>query len=188
MICFHDDGIVVVMTTKEYLHADETNQPRELAHGMVREPPAPFFSHQQVALKIARLLADHVESGRLGVVGIAPIDVVLDANGALIVQPDVLFVSTERLSIVRDQLWGPPDLVVEILSTGTAAHDKGEKLDWYRRYGVREYWLVEPAIGQVTVIGFGGTTTDVRIARLPDGVVRSTVLERFSPPAALLLP
>ena len=59
------------MTTKEYLHTYETNQPRELAHGMVRERPAPFFSHQQVALTIARQLADHVDAAQLGQVGIA---------------------------------------------------------------------------------------------------------------------
>ena len=187
LICGQDDGIVVGMTTKEYLHTYETNQPRELAHGMVREPPAPFFSHQQVALKIARCLADFVDARQLGVVGIAPIDVVLDADGALVVQPDVLFVSTARRSIIRDQVWGPPDLVVEILSPGTAAHDKGEKLDWYSRYGVREYWLVEPAVGQVTVVIFGATTVEVRIATLPDGVVRSALLEGFSPRAAALL-
>jgi hypothetical protein len=54
------------MTTDGYLHSYETNRPRELVHGMVREPPAPFFSHQQVVLKIARLLADHVEAAGLG--------------------------------------------------------------------------------------------------------------------------
>jgi len=176
------------MTTKEYLYTDETNLPRELAHGMVREPPAPFFSHQQVALKIARLLADHVEAGQLGQVGIAPIDVVLDADSALVVQPDVLFVATERLSIIRNQVWGAPDLVVEVISPGTAAHDTGEKLTWYRQYGVREYWLVEPADVRVTVIGFDGPAATIQIARLPDGIVRSAVVEGFSRLASALLP
>src|ERR1041385_5377078 len=93
------------MTTKEYLDTPETNQPRELVHGMVREPPAPFFSHQHLVVKIVRLLADYVESAKLGVVGVAPLDVILDEERALIVQPDVLFVATERLSIIHDQVW-----------------------------------------------------------------------------------
>jgi Uma2 family endonuclease len=83
------------------------------------------------------------------------------------VQPDVLFVATERLSIIRNQIWGAPDLVVEVISPGTAAHDTGEKLAWYRQYGVREDWLVEPADGRVTVIGFDGPTANIQIARLP---------------------
>jgi Uma2 family endonuclease len=123
LISPRDDGIVVVMTTKEYLHTYETNQPRELAHGMVCEPPAPFFSHQQVALKIARLLADPVEAAR---------------------------------------------------GTGNT--------------GVREYWLVEPADGRVTVINFDGPAPEIQIARRPDDAVRSTVVEGFSRSASALLP
>ena len=69
-------------------------------------------------------------------------------------QPDVLFVSTERLSIVRDQVWGTPDLVVEVLSSGTARRDRHEKLDWYRQYGVRECWLVDPSNERVVVVDF----------------------------------
>ena len=58
-----DDAIVVVatiMTTNEYLYdTEETNRIRELAAGVLREPPAPFFSHQSLVLKVARLLGDH---------------------------------------------------------------------------------------------------------------------------------
>jgi Uma2 family endonuclease len=189
-----DDEIVVVvvegsshMTTKEYLSSYETNRPRELAYGIVREPPAPFFSHQQVVLKIARLLADHVERHGLGEVGVAPVDVILDAAQSLIVQPDVLFVSTERRSIIRDQVWGAPDLVVEVLSPGTAAHDRTEKLGWYRQYGVRECWIVDPAASRITVFDFTGASPTVRACDLP-GAVRSVVLTDFTTPAASLLP
>jgi Uma2 family endonuclease len=89
------------------------------------------------------------------------------------VQPDVLFVSTERLSIVRDQVWGAPDLVVEILSIGTERRDRGEKLGWYQRYGVRECWLVELATEQVVVVDFVA-----RVERPSTGVesIRSSVL------------
>src|SRR5437868_2421143 len=89
-----DDGIVVVMTTNEYLYdTEETRRKRELHYGVIREPPAPFFSHQQVVLHIARLLCSHVEPRRLGRVAIAPVDVILDPWSSLIVQPDVLFIA-----------------------------------------------------------------------------------------------
>src|SRR5450756_1169623 len=116
------------MTTWEYLDTEETNKRRELTYGMVREPPAPFFCHQSVVLKVARMLCDHVEPRGLGRVGIAPIDVILDRDRALVVQPDVLFVAAERESIIRDQVWGAPDLVVEVLSAGTVARDRDEQL------------------------------------------------------------
>src|SRR2546422_7693702 len=99
------------MTTDEYLYdTEETNRIRELAMGVLREPPAPFFSHQSLVLRLARIWADHVEPRKLGRVAVAPVDVVLDRARALVVQPDVLFVSAERLSIIRNQVWGAPDL------------------------------------------------------------------------------
>jgi Uma2 family endonuclease len=186
LISFPDDGIVVGMTTDDYLHSYETTRPRELTYGVVREPPAPFFSHQRVVLKIARVLADYVERESLGQIGIAPLDVILDAGRALIIQPDVLFVAAARLSLIRDQVWGAPDLVVEVLSPGTALHDRTEKLGWYRQYGVRECWLVDPATERVTVVDFTGGTPDVRTADRT-GVVRSTIFNGFDPPVATLL-
>jgi len=181
-----DDVIVVLMTTDEYLHSYETNRPRELAYGMVREPAAPFFSHQLVVLKIARLLAEHVESARLGYIGIAPLDVVLDAGKGLIVQPDVLFVSAERTSIIRNQIWGPPDLVVEVSSPGSAAHDRTHKLDWYRQYGVRECWIADPGAEQLAVFVFDGSTAHARTADR-SGAVQSTVLPGFTATVESLL-
>ena len=163
------------MTTDEYLHSYETNRPRELSYGIVREPPAPFFSHQNVVLTIARRLADHVERAGLGIVAVAPLDVVLDAGRSLIVQPDVLFVSAERSSIIRDQVWGAPDLVAEVLSHSTKHRDRGEKLAWYRQYGVLECWLVDLYGDSVTVVDFTGSAPDSRFARGVDSI-RSTVL------------
>lgn len=46
---------------------------------------------------------------------------------------------------VKDKgIVGAPDLVIEVLSPGTAKNDKGHKKDVYERYGVREYWIVDP--------------------------------------------
>jgi hypothetical protein len=95
------------MTADEYLYdTDETNLTRELAYGIVREPPAPFFSHQSLVLRVAKVWNDHVEPRRLGRVAVAPVDVVLDRERALIVQPDVLFVSNARLDMIRDPVDG----------------------------------------------------------------------------------
>jgi Uma2 family endonuclease len=166
------------MTTHDYLDGEETNRKRELTYGVLREPPAPFFSHQQLVFRVARLLEDHVEPRGLGRVGLAPIDVVLDAERALVLQPDVLFVATERLSIIRDQVWGAPDLVVEVLSMSTESRDRDQKLGWYRQYGVREYWIVDLRNENVTVVDF---TTGVPERHVCDrlGSIRSTILPEF---------
>jgi Uma2 family endonuclease len=167
------------MTTHEYLYdTEETVQRRELAYGILREPPAPFFSHQVIVLKVARLWSDHVEPRNLGRVAVAPVDVILDADRHLVVQPDVLFVATGRLSIVRDQVWGAPDLVAEVLSPGTRSYDHVEKLEWYRHYGVREYWLVDIGRETVTILDFTGTAPVERRARGIESL-RSSVLPQL---------
>jgi Uma2 family endonuclease len=164
------------VTTDEYLcDTDETTRRRELTAGILREPPAPFFSHQSLVLRVAKILSDHVEPRGLGRVAVAPVDVILDEPSALVLQPDVLFVATERLSIIRNQVWGAPDLVAEILSTGTERYDRVEKLGWYRQYGVRECWLVDLHRELVTVVDFTGAFPEERRARGLDAI-RSSVL------------
>jgi Uma2 family endonuclease len=171
------------MTTYDYLGGAETNRRRELAYGVLRDPPAPFFSHQEVVFRVALLLQGHVEPRGLGRVGLSPIDVVLDAGRALVLQPDVLFVATGRLSIIRDQVWGAPDLVVEVLSPGTESRDRHEKLGWYRQYGVREYWIVDLTGERVTVVDFA---TGLPQPRDFDGLdkIRSALLPEFQEAAS----
>lgn len=180
LISATDDGIVVrmsdqPMSTVTYLDTAETNRRRELVYGRLREPPSPFFSHQELVLRVAELLRAHVRQLGLGTVAIAPLDVILDADRHLIVQPDVLFVSTARVSIIRNQVWGAPDLVVEVLSDGSENYDRGEKRGWYRQYGVREFWLVDLHDQSVTVVDFTGTVPEARVAKGLDPI-RSSVL------------
>ncbi len=146
------------MTVEQYLDGDETLQRQELRFGcLVREPASPSFLHQIVLGRIHVALDAHVRAIEAGVVVASPLDVILDRERALVVQPDILFISSARASICGDVIEGAPDLVVEVLSQGSRRHDAVTKLAWYLQYGVREYWLVDP-IGQ---------TVDIRV--LPDG-------------------
>jgi Uma2 family endonuclease len=164
------------VTTEEYLYeTEETTRRRELVASVVREPPAPYFSHQQLVLKVAGELSDYVEQRDLGVVAVAPVDVVLDRENNLVLQPDVLFVAANRLSIIRYQVWGPPDLVVEVHSESTRLYDRGEKLRLYRQYGVRECWLVDLYGNAVMVMDYTGAIPMQRESIGPDPIL-STVL------------
>jgi Uma2 family endonuclease len=141
------------MTTVNYFRGPDTNRRRELVWGVLREPPAPYFVHQELVTRLAALL--HAQVRGLGKVCVSPVDVVLDRDRALVVQPDVVFVSTARLGLIDRRIWGAPDLVVEVLSLGTARRDRTTKLRWYRRYGVRECWLVDPIGREIVVIALG---------------------------------
>jgi Uma2 family endonuclease len=163
------------MTVDEYFRGPESLRPMELIYGTVREPPAPRYGHQAVVTNITTLLAQHVRERGLGVICSSPIDVVLDRDAALVVQPDVIFVSNERKHIIGGRVWGAPDLVVEVLSRRTAGRDRTEKLQWYRQYGVRECWLADPAKKRIEVVPCDGTTEPRRVFE-SDTPVQSTVV------------
>ncbi len=77
--------------------------------------------------------------------------VFLDRVGVLMpgcepVQPDFVLVLVEHASILRDRrIHGVPDLIVEVLSPGSADYDEGVKLDAYAQAGVPEYGVIDPA-------------------------------------------
>ena len=105
--------------------------------------PAPDSRHQCISANLTTILHRHVRPARLGLVFAAPCDVVLSEKD--VVQPDLLFVAEARKSIVKGRgIFGAPDLVVEILSPATRQRDTTEKYDLYARYGVREYWVIDP--------------------------------------------
>jgi Uma2 family endonuclease len=165
------------MSTDEYFRRPETNRPAELAYGFVREPPSPFYGHQVVVGQLFVLLKSHVAKHRLGDVCISPMDVILDKDAGLIVQPDIMFISNERSSIIQNHVWGAPDLVVEVASAVTEYRDRTIKLSWYRKYGVRESWLVNPKTQRVTVVDCVDGSEDSFTGAQP---VRSRVLPELS--------
>jgi Uma2 family endonuclease len=155
-----DDGIVVGMekriTTHDYFRMPESNRPAELVYGVVREPPAPSYGHQKVVGRLFLLLSAHVEALQLGDVLLSPMDVVLDEEAGLVVQPDLMFISTARASIIRNHVWGAPDLLVEVASPATEYRDRTIKLSWYRKYGVRECWFMYPSESRIDVVDCAG--------------------------------
>jgi Uma2 family endonuclease len=102
--------------------------------------PAPSTRHQAVAGNLFGRLLQHL-SGKPCRPFIAPTDVKL--SDADVVQPDILVVCDPQ-KITESHIEGAPDLVVEVLSPGTAAKDLREKKWLYQRSGVREYLVVDP--------------------------------------------
>lgn len=117
--------------------------------------PAPALAHQDVVGEIYYQLRQALADKPCRVY-VAPVDVRLpkadeaDADIDTVVQPDVL-VLCDPAKADRRGVRGAPDLVVEVLSPGTAGHDHVLKRRVYERAGVREYWLVYPVDRMVTV-------------------------------------
>jgi Uma2 family endonuclease len=135
------------MTAREFFELPETTQPTQLLDGEVLVSPTPVPKHQRLSGRLFRLVEDIVPHG---VVFYSPIDVYLDE--ANVPQPDIVWVAEgSRCRVTDKRLEGPPDLVIEILSPGTARVDKIRKFRLYERFGVREYWIADPLEAYIEV-------------------------------------
>ncbi len=121
----------------------------QLINNQLVMSPAPSDPHQSVLLDISTDLNIFVKKNNLGALRIAPYDVYFNKENVF--QPDIVFVAKENThKIKKNGLHGAPDLVIEILSPATEKYDRGNKKEIYEKYGVKEYWLVEPESKQVT--------------------------------------
>jgi Uma2 family endonuclease len=137
-------------TYEDYLLFPEDGSRHELIGGEHYVAPAPNRKHQWIAGNLHFELRSLLAENPLGHVYFAPLDVVLSDWD--VVQPDLLFISNERSAIEQDRgAFGPPDLVIEILSDSTRRRDETLKLDLYSRMGVREYWLFDPELETTSV-------------------------------------
>ena len=129
-------------TEEDYFILPDTNRFVELSEGELVMPPHPTHTHQLIVFELATRMRAFVQERNLGIVQIGPLPVRLWPGK--IREPDILFVAKEHSDRIGEQAYGPPDLVVEVLSPGTRRTDRLEKTVEYARAGVREYWIVDP--------------------------------------------
>jgi Uma2 family endonuclease len=130
--------------TRRDVVADPNSPERyEVIEGELYLPPTPTMGHQDVVLNLATLLKQYVDERDAGKVAIAPLDVIISEDESL--QPDILFIAKDRLDIVKDYVEGPPDLVVEVASPSTSSRDRVVKSRVYARFGVPNFWIVDPS-------------------------------------------
>jgi Uma2 family endonuclease len=138
------------LTYEDYVLFPDDGKRHEIIDGDHYVTPAPKTKHQKVSLSLTIALGSFVKQRGLGLVLAAPSDVILSDDN--VVQPDLLFVSSARAGIVtEDNIRGAPDLVVEIVSEATRKKDEVTKRKLYERFGVQEYWIVDPELETVKI-------------------------------------
>ena len=115
----------------------------QLVNNKLIMSPAPQNLHQVVIGEIFVEISLYLRKNKIGEVRIAPFDVHFSKENIL--QPDMFFIKNENLNKIRNKgLFGSPDLVIEISSPSTSQFDYEEKKLVYERYGVEEYFIVDP--------------------------------------------
>jgi Uma2 family endonuclease len=132
-----------ILTYGDYAALPDDGRRYELHWGELWVTPAPGTRHQEAIVNIIGLLLQHVRSRGLGKVFVAPTDCIL--SNVTVVQPDVLYIATDRLTIISERgIEGAPTLVLEVLSPSTAHLDRDRKMKLYLEHGVPYYWIVDP--------------------------------------------
>lgn len=180
------------MTYDQYMALPEEKRRCELLNGWMVREPSPEMSHQTVVVNLCGLLWEYAKRTRSGRVFVAPFDTVLSFEN--VVQPDVLFITAERTGIVTTKnVQGSPDLAVEVISLYSGRKDRILRLKLYARFGIREYWIVDPRGHTVEVFTLSNPNAREEDRRYepagcfePGNPVRSRILPDFSPDPSLI--
>ena len=140
-------------TYEDYLALPEGGPIRyEVIDGDLCMTPSPNIRHQKISMNLSEIVRHFLRSNPLGEIFAAPCDVVFSQELLQVVEPDLVFVSKDHSSILTEKnIQGVPDLLVEILSPTTEVNDRRLKFSLYERFGVPEYWIVDPETETVQV-------------------------------------
>lgn len=170
--------IEYLLSAEDWLQFPDDGRFYEVVEGELYVSPPPTTEHQRIAGHLYTMLRRHLEATSQGEVLFAPVGVRLSEHD--VVEPDLVVMRAEHAERVRDRwIEGPPDLVVEILSPGTAGRDLVLKRELYERAGVPEYWIVDPKSRSVEVLHLErGRYGRDRYAN-PSDLIRSRTLSGF---------
>ncbi|MBI4770112.1 MAG: Uma2 family endonuclease [Chloroflexi bacterium] len=175
-------------TYADYQRLPEDGWRYEVIEGELLMSPAPRTVHQRISIKLSSRMMSFVDARDLGEVYYAPVDVML-GDLATPVEPDVLFISRERLHIVGEEtIDGAPDLIVEILSPSNWLADRRTKFRVYALAGVREYWILDPERRTIEVFLLQGQSYALQGNYGPGEAAPSVVLAGFEVQVAEICP
>ena len=106
------------------------------------------------------------------------LDLYIDHRNVL--QPDLIFLSkAQKAYVTKRGIEGPPELVVEVISPSNSYIDRYEKKTAYQKFGVREYWIVDPA-NQTLEVYHSDDWVKPQLYLAEEGEVTSSVLTGLS--------
>lgn len=134
----------------------------EVFDGVVYDMSRPSLIHQTISIELSNIIYNYIKKQK-GLCQLlnAPFDVKLSDNPLTIVQPDIMIIC-DKNKLDGKRCNGAPDFIIEIVSPGNPSDDYIRKLYYYKNFGVREYWIVDPKRKIVTVNYFEGDIVSVQ--------------------------
>jgi len=140
----------VKLTYEDFLLFPDDGKRHELIDGEHYVTPTPNLKHQSIVMNLGGMIWSWLQQHPVGRMFNVPLDVVLSEFD--VVEPDLQFTSRDRLEIFTKQnVRGAPDLVVEVGSPSTRQRDETIKRRLYERFGVSEYWIIDPELDVIKV-------------------------------------
>lgn len=139
-----------IITLEQYEALPE-NRRVEVFEGVVYDMASPSQIHQSISMQLSTVINNYIlrQKGACSIFS-APFNVKLSDKPLTIVQPDIMVICDKNM-LDDKRCNGAPDFIIEIVSPGNPADDYIRKLYYYKNYGVREYWIVDPRRKMVTV-------------------------------------
>ncbi len=134
----------------------------EVFDGIIYDMASPSQIHQTILTELLVSLRNYIR-GKGGNCSVfpAPFDVKLNDKPLTIVQPDIMIVC-DKDKLDGKRCNGAPDFIIEIVSPGNPSDDYIRKAYYYKNYGVREYWIVDPKRRMITVNYFEGDLLNIQ--------------------------
>lgn len=150
-----------LLTYDEFSKIPDDGLGHHLFRGVHIITPSPSYNHQKISMNLSLILGQYLEKLGIGELIAAPMDVKFsDSDGF---QPDLLIILDDNPKIRKGQrIDGPPDLIIEILSPSSDTSDFGWKKEMAQRYGVKEYWVVDPIKIQIHIFTLEDSILNLR--------------------------
>ncbi len=169
---------------KEYTYNDlmqlEEGTLCELINGVIEMSPSPSSTHQWIIGELYMKLRNHLKNIKLNYkILLSPLDV--KVSDRTVLQPDMLVISEKNKHIIRENgIFGPPDIVIEVLSKGNIVKDRYIKKEIYQNFGVQEYWMIDSNNETIEILILDSEGVyNLYSSGAADEKVKSQVLEKF---------
>ncbi len=183
MVWVNTSPLVKTYTLEEFWALPEPpdHSKLELIAGVLYMTPPPGHTHDNAVSKLIRLLSEYLirskDSGNLYVPRAA-----IWTSAHTYLAPDLFYISAETEAQLEPEHRTTADLVIEVISPGSAIYDRNTKADTYGALHIRELWLVDEVaetieIRNQTGSGFGAGTIYIKGKQLRSSVLPDLELE-----------